>query len=92
MSGGIVYAGGSGNTSLSKYSAQLTVASGAVPPGIWSLSVAATLNIPGGGTATIPAGSVVNSDGVSVTSAGGTGVLYGARPMPVWPWPATFPH
>ena len=84
--------GGSGTTSLSKFSAQFTVPSGAVPPGQWRLSVAATLTAPGGGTETIPAGALVDSDGASVTSAGGTGVLLGNRPLPVWPWPPTFPH
>ena len=92
MSGGVVFAqsnGGSGD--LERLSQRIQLTAGAVPPGSWYLTVAATL-VRTGGNITVPVGSLVVSDGKSVTIAGtGYGVAVGARGKPVWPWPEPWP-
>jgi hypothetical protein len=89
---GVVF-GGDDDQGLGKWSERITIAaSSTVPPGVWVLSVAATFTDEDG-TFTIPAGALVNSDGKSFTigSTAGAGMLLGARPKPVWPWPKPWP-
>ena len=91
MNGGVVYGGGNEPGLMGKWSERMVITAGALPPGTWILSAAATLNTGGGGSQSIPAGSVVDSDGSTVTAGAWFGWLLGERPKPIWPFPKPWP-
>jgi len=91
MSGGVVWAWGELPSLLGKWSARFTLAAGAVPPGTWILGQAGTLTTATGQTITVPANTMIESDGQSLTTTAGHGTMLGSRPMPIWPWPKPWP-
>lgn len=86
--GGVVFSG-SGNGSLGKFGAPITLAAGdPIPPGTYFSAAAWTAMVDGSPVAMPP--GLVQSDG-QATSAGGQIIPLGAGPPPVWPWPLPWP-